>query len=174
MLFSASWVGNQDEKLGEGIKLYAIPTTSTSKRTMLSDLVTVYAKGGKTIVFTQTKRDADKRDVGCKFEFTSPPAVEEILDSSAEQVVATLSGVHPESVEFFIPTTQKLIDEQTGYTGSCCCHCTQIKRFKAPFLIFPKRLPGDTAGNTITKISKGKEFTRWRWFKKGRFQWVPW
>ncbi|KAJ6816765.1 DEAD-box ATP-dependent RNA helicase 3, chloroplastic-like [Iris pallida] len=53
-------VGDQDEKLAEGIKLYAIPTTATSKRTILSDLITVYAKGGKTIVFTRTKRDADE------------------------------------------------------------------------------------------------------------------
>ena len=52
-------VGDQDEKLAEGIKLYAISTTTTSKRTILSDLITVYVKGGKTIVFTQTKRDAD-------------------------------------------------------------------------------------------------------------------
>jgi len=34
-------VGDQDEKLAEGIKLYAIATTSTSKRTILSDLITV-------------------------------------------------------------------------------------------------------------------------------------
>ncbi|XP_044480821.1 DEAD-box ATP-dependent RNA helicase 3, chloroplastic-like isoform X6 [Mangifera indica] len=205
-------VGDQEEKLAEGIKLYAISTTATSKRTILSDLITVYAKGGKTIVFTQTKRDADEvsmaltnsiasealhgdisqhqrertlngfrqgkftvlvatdvaargldipnvdliihyelpndpetfvhrsgrtgragkegtailmftssqrrtvrsleRDVGCKFEFVSPPAIEEVLESSAEQVVATLNGVHPESVEFFVPTAQRLIEEQ--------------------------------------------------------------
>ncbi|KAG6663067.1 hypothetical protein CIPAW_02G000300 [Carya illinoinensis] len=168
-------VGDQDEKLAEGIKLYAITAT-------------VYAKGGKTIVFTQTKRDADEvsmaltnsiasealhgdisqhqrertlngfrqgkftllvatdvvsrgldipnvdlelpndpetfvhrsgrtgragkectailmftssqrrtvrsleRDVGCKFEFVGPPSIEEVLESSAEQVVATLTG----------------------------------------------------------------------------------
>ncbi|KAL8496838.1 hypothetical protein ACS0TY_020498 [Phlomoides rotata] len=46
---------NQEEKLAEGIKLYALSTTATSKRSILSDLVTVYAKGGKAIVFTQTK-----------------------------------------------------------------------------------------------------------------------
>lgn len=205
-------VGDQDEKLAEGIKLYAIPTTSTSKRTILSDLITVYAKGGKTIVFTQTKRDADEvsmaltssiasealhgdisqhqrertlngfrlgkftvlvatdvaargldipnvdlvihyempndpetfvhrsgrtgragkegnailmfsnsqrrtvrsleRDVGCHFEFISPPSVEDVLESSAEQVVATLNGVHPESIQFFIPTAEKMIEEK--------------------------------------------------------------
>ncbi|KAJ0916191.1 putative RNA helicase transcription factor interactor and regulator CCHC(Zn) family [Helianthus annuus] len=205
-------VGDQDEKLAEGIKLYAIPTTSTTKRSMLGDLVTVYAKGGKTIIFTQTKRDADEvsmaltssiasealhgdisqhqrertlngfrqgkftvlvatdvasrgldipnvdlvihyelpndpetfvhrsgrtgragkkgkailmytnsqrrtvktleQDVGCKFEFISPPGVDDVLGSSAEQVIATLSGVHDESIDFFTPTAQKLYDQQ--------------------------------------------------------------
>ncbi|RDX75323.1 DEAD-box ATP-dependent RNA helicase 3, chloroplastic, partial [Mucuna pruriens] len=205
-------VGEQDEKLAEGIKLYALSATATSKRILLSDLITVYAKGGKTIVFTQTKKDADEvslaltssiasealhgdisqhqrertlngfrqgkftvlvatdvaargldipnvdlvihyelpndaetfvhrsgrtgragkagtailmytssqrrtvrsleRDVGSKFEFISPPALEEILGSSAEQVVATLDKVHPESVEFFTATAQKLVEEQ--------------------------------------------------------------
>lgn len=38
---SALKVGEQDEKLAEGIKLYALSTTATSKRTILSDLVTV-------------------------------------------------------------------------------------------------------------------------------------
>ncbi|GFP95043.1 dead-box ATP-dependent RNA helicase 3 chloroplastic [Phtheirospermum japonicum] len=192
-------VGDNDEKLAEGIKLYAISTTAASKRTILSDLVTVYAKGGKAIVFTQTKRDADEvslvlansiasealhgdisqhqrertlngfrqgkftvlvatdvihyelpndaetfvhrsgrtgragkqgtavlmftnsqrrtvrsleRDVGSKFEFISPPSVQEVLESSADQVVATLGGVHPESVAYFTPTAQKLMEQQ--------------------------------------------------------------
>ncbi|KAL9427167.1 hypothetical protein AB3S75_033874 [Citrus x aurantiifolia] len=223
-------VGNQDEKLAEGIKLYAISTTATSKRTILSDLITVYAKGGKTIVFTQTKRDADEvslaltsiiasealhgdisqhqrertlngfrqgkftvlvatdvaargldipnvdlvihyelpndpetfvhrsgrtgragkegtailmftssqrrtvrsleRDVGCKFEFVSPPAVEDVLESSAEQVVATLNGVHPESVEFFTPTAQRLIEEKG--TDALAAALAQLSGFSRP------------------------------------------
>ncbi|XP_071717234.1 DEAD-box ATP-dependent RNA helicase 3, chloroplastic-like [Rutidosis leptorrhynchoides] len=223
-------VGDQDEKLAEGIKLYAIPTTSTSKRTILADLVTVYAKGGKTIVFTQTKRDADEvslaltssitsealhgdisqhqrertlnsfregkftvlvatdvasrgldipnvdlvihyelpndaetfvhrsgrtgragkegrailmftnsqrrtirsleRDVGCKFEFVSPPAVEDVLESSAQQVVATLAGVHNESIAFFTPTAEKMIEEQ----GACALAAAlaQLSGFSKP------------------------------------------
>ncbi|KAK9292301.1 hypothetical protein L1049_020956 [Liquidambar formosana] len=223
-------VGDQDEKLAEGIKIYAIPATATSKRTVLSDLITVYAKGGKTIVFTQTKRDADEvsmaltnsipsealhgdisqhqrertlngfrqgkftvlvatdvasrgldipnvdlvihyempndpetfvhrsgrtgragkegsailmftssqrrtvgsleREVGCKFEFISPPSMKEVLESSAEQVVATLNGVHPESVEFFTPTAQKLIEEQG--TGALAAALAQLSGFSQP------------------------------------------
>uniref|UniRef100_M4F673 RNA helicase n=1 Tax=Brassica campestris TaxID=3711 RepID=M4F673_BRACM len=205
-------VGDQDEKLAEGIKLYAISATSTSKRTILSDLITVYAKGGKTIVFTQTKRDADEvslalsnsiasealhgdisqhqrertlngfrqgkftvlvatdvasrgldipnvdlvihyelpndpetfvhrsgrtgragkegsailmhsssqkrtarsleRDVGCRFGFISPPTGGDLLEASADQLVATLNGVHPESIKFFSATAQKLFEEK--------------------------------------------------------------
>ena len=50
-----------------------------------------------------------ERDVGCKFELTSPPAVEEVLEPSTEQVAATLNGVYPEYVEFFTPAAQKPI-----------------------------------------------------------------
>ncbi|KAG7022380.1 DEAD-box ATP-dependent RNA helicase 3, chloroplastic [Cucurbita argyrosperma subsp. argyrosperma] len=223
-------VGDQDEKLAEGIKLYAILTTATSKQTILRDLVTVYAKGGKTIVFTRTKRDADEvslalantitsealhgdisqhqrertlngfrqgkftvlvatdvasrgldipnvdlvihyelpndpetfvhrsgrtgragkegtailmftnsqrrtvrsleRDVGCKFEFANPPGIEKVLESSAEQVVVTLRGVHPESIEFFTPTAQKLIDEQGA--GALAAALAQLSGFSRP------------------------------------------
>lgn len=34
-------VGEDEEKLAHGIKLYAVSATTNSKRTMLSDLVTV-------------------------------------------------------------------------------------------------------------------------------------
>ncbi|KAE9618881.1 hypothetical protein Lal_00047448 [Lupinus albus] len=223
-------VGDEDEKLAEGIKLYAMSATSSSKRTVLSDLVTVYAKGGKTIVFTQTKKDADEvslsltniissealhgdisqhqrertlngfrqgkftvlvatdvasrgldipnvdlvihyelpndpetfvhrsgrtgragklgsailmytssqrrtvrsleRDVGCKFEFISPPAIGEILESSAQQVVATLKLVHPESIEYFMPTAQKLVEEQGA--SALAAALAQLSGFSRP------------------------------------------
>ncbi|CAL1393129.1 unnamed protein product [Linum trigynum] len=223
-------VGEQEEKLAEGIKLYAITTTSTSKRSMLCDLVTVYAKGGKTIVFTQTKRDADEvsislsnsiasealhgdisqhqrertlngfrqgkftvlvatdvasrgldipnvdlvihyelpndpetfvhrsgrtgragklgttillfsssqrrtvrsleRDVGCRFEFVGPPAIQDVLESSADQVVATLRGVHPESAECFMQTAEKLLEEQG--TKALASALAQLSGFTQP------------------------------------------
>lgn len=41
LTFLFNKVGEQEEKLAEGIKLYAISATATSKRTILSDLVTV-------------------------------------------------------------------------------------------------------------------------------------
>ncbi|KAJ0460531.1 putative RNA helicase transcription factor interactor and regulator CCHC(Zn) family [Helianthus annuus] len=82
-------VGDQDEKLAEGIKLYAIPTTTTSKRTILGDLVTVYAKGGKTIVFTQTKRDADEVSMALTNSITSEALHGDISQHQRER---TLNG----------------------------------------------------------------------------------
>jgi ATP-dependent RNA helicase DDX21 len=49
-----------------------VQIAASAKRTILNDLITVHAKGEKTIVFTQTKRDADEvalsmsRTVGCE------------------------------------------------------------------------------------------------------------
>ncbi|KAJ3669327.1 hypothetical protein LUZ60_011277 [Juncus effusus] len=223
-------VGDQDEKLAEGIKLFALPSTATSKRTMLSDIITVHAKGGKTIVFTQTKRDADdvsnaltnsiasealhgdisqhqrertlngfrqgkftvlvatdvasrgldipnvdliihyelpndpetfvhrsgrtgragkvgtailmftsnqrrtikslERDVGCKFEFLSPPTIEQVLDASAEHVAATLRGVHPQSVEYFMQSAKRL-EAELGETALAAA-LAQMSGFARP------------------------------------------
>jgi len=39
--FLLNKVGEQEEKLAEGIKLYALSATATSKRIVLSDLITV-------------------------------------------------------------------------------------------------------------------------------------
>lgn len=249
-------VGDQDEKLAEGIKLYAIPTTSTSKRTILGDLVTVYAKGGKTIVFTQTKRDADEvsialtnsitsealhgdisqhqrertlngfrqgkftvlvatdvasrgldipnvdlvihyelpndaetfvhrsgrtgragkegrailmftnsqrrtirsleRDVGCKFEFASPPAVEDVLESSAQQVVATLAGVHQESVQFFTPTAERLIEEQGA--SALAAALAQLSGFSKP--PSSRSLISHEQGWTTLQLTRDPSLTR--------------
>ncbi|GAB2279719.1 hypothetical protein Dimus_014359 [Dionaea muscipula] len=223
-------VGDKEEKLAEGIKLYAIPTTATSKRTILSDVITVYAKAGKTIVFTQTKRDADEvsmaltnsivsealhgdisqhqrektlngfrkgkfsvlvatdvaargldipnvdlvihyelpndpetfvhrsgrtgragkegttilmytssqrrtvlsleRDVGCKFEQIGAPTIQDVLESSADQALATLKGVHPASVAFFTPAAEKLFEELG--TGALAAALAQMSGFSQP------------------------------------------
>lgn len=90
-------------------------------------------QGSVILMFTSSQRRTIKtleRDVGCKFEFISPPSVEDVLEASAEQVVATLNGVHPESVEFFTPTAQKLIDEKG--TGALAAAIAQLSGFSQP------------------------------------------
>ncbi|XP_054798075.1 DEAD-box ATP-dependent RNA helicase 53, mitochondrial-like [Prosopis cineraria] len=53
-------VGDSDQKLADGITLYSIASDMYGKAGIIETLVTEHAKGGKCIVFTQTKRDADR------------------------------------------------------------------------------------------------------------------
>ncbi|GAU12604.1 hypothetical protein TSUD_132140, partial [Trifolium subterraneum] len=53
-------VGDSDQKLADGISLYSIASNAYSKAGILAPLIKEHAKGGKCIVFTQTKRDADR------------------------------------------------------------------------------------------------------------------
>lgn len=90
-------------------------------------------EGTAILMFTNSQRRTVRsleRDVGCKFEFANPPGIEEVLESSAEQVVVTLRGVHPESIEFFTPTAQKLIDEQGA--GALAAALAQLSGFSHP------------------------------------------
>jgi ATP-dependent RNA helicase DDX21 len=52
-----------------------------------------------------------ERDVGCRFEFISPPSIGEVLESSADHVIATLRGVDPESIQYFLGPAEKLTKE---------------------------------------------------------------
>ncbi|KAJ1266338.1 hypothetical protein BS78_08G143300 [Paspalum vaginatum] len=53
-------VGEDDQKLAEGITLYSVSSEKREKPAVLAELIKEHAKGGKCIVFTQTKRDADR------------------------------------------------------------------------------------------------------------------
>ncbi|XP_075098495.1 DEAD-box ATP-dependent RNA helicase 53, mitochondrial-like [Nicotiana tabacum] len=53
-------VGDSDQKLADGISLYSIACEMRQKPAVLGPLISEHAKGGKCIVFTQTKRDADR------------------------------------------------------------------------------------------------------------------
>lgn len=90
-------------------------------------------EGTAILMFTSSQRRTVRsleRDVGCKFEFVSPPTIEEVLESSAEQIVATLNGVHPESIGFFTPTAQKLFEEQG--TNALAAALAHLSGFSQP------------------------------------------
>uniref|UniRef100_A0A0E0HWF2 RNA helicase n=1 Tax=Oryza nivara TaxID=4536 RepID=A0A0E0HWF2_ORYNI len=53
-------VGDEDQKLPEGISLYSIASEHYGKPSILGPLIKEHANGGKCIVFTQTKREADR------------------------------------------------------------------------------------------------------------------
>ncbi|KAK9109181.1 hypothetical protein Sjap_017241 [Stephania japonica] len=53
-------VGDSDQKLANGISLYSVQSTSSGKENILPQLVSKYGKGGKSIIFTKTKKDAEE------------------------------------------------------------------------------------------------------------------
>lgn len=53
-------VGDSDQKLPEGISLYSIASDNFGKPSIIGPLIKEHANGGKCIVFTQTKREADR------------------------------------------------------------------------------------------------------------------
>ncbi|KAL3136406.1 hypothetical protein ABBQ38_005663 [Trebouxia sp. C0009 RCD-2024] len=54
-------VGDEEAgKMAESIKVLAVQVAQENRRNILADLLTVYANAGKTIVFTETKREADE------------------------------------------------------------------------------------------------------------------
>ncbi|KAL0292787.1 UNVERIFIED_CONTAM: DEAD-box ATP-dependent RNA helicase 3B, chloroplastic [Sesamum radiatum] len=94
-------VGAEEEKLAEGIKLYAIPPTTSSKRTILGDLVTVYAEGGKPIVIALTKWDANE----VWLALTNSIALEALHgDISHHQRGLTLNGFRQGKFRVLVPT----------------------------------------------------------------------
>ncbi|XWS30097.1 hypothetical protein CRYUN_Cryun24cG0088800 [Craigia yunnanensis] len=82
-------VGESDQKLAEGISLYSIATDMRGKASILGPLITEHAKGGKCIVFTQTKRDADRLAYSMARNFKCEALHGDISQSQRER---TLSG----------------------------------------------------------------------------------
>ncbi|KAK6917989.1 Helicase, C-terminal [Dillenia turbinata] len=81
-------VGQSDQKLAEGISLYAILSDSYGKASIIGPLVTEHAKGGKCIIFTQTKRDADRLAFAIGRSFRCEPLHGDISQNQRERTLA--------------------------------------------------------------------------------------
>lgn len=82
-------VGEDDQKLAEGITLYSIVSDMHDKPGILGPLVTEHAKGGKCIVFTQTKRDADRLAYAMKKSFPCEPLHGDITQAQRERTLSS-------------------------------------------------------------------------------------
>jgi ATP-dependent RNA helicase DDX21 len=94
-------VGNSDQKLADGISLYSIVSDVNQKGLIIGTLVTEHAKGGKTIVFTQTKRDADRLSYGLKRTFTCEALHGDISQNQRER---TLSDFREGRINLLVAT----------------------------------------------------------------------
>ncbi|KAG7024688.1 DEAD-box ATP-dependent RNA helicase 53 [Cucurbita argyrosperma subsp. argyrosperma] len=82
-------VGDSDQKLADGISLFSIVADMRGKASIIGPLIAEHAKGGKCIVFTQTKRDADRLAYAMARNFKCEALHGDISQSQRER---TLSG----------------------------------------------------------------------------------
>ncbi|KAH0454869.1 hypothetical protein IEQ34_016793 [Dendrobium chrysotoxum] len=79
-------VGDSDQKLAEGISLFSIASDNYGKPSILGPLE--HAKGGKCIVFTQTKRDADRLAYAMSRSFPCEALHGDISQNQRERTLA--------------------------------------------------------------------------------------
>ncbi|XP_076944119.1 DEAD-box ATP-dependent RNA helicase 53, mitochondrial-like [Bidens hawaiensis] len=82
-------VGDSDQKLADGITLYSISSEMRERPSILGPLITEHANDGKCIVFTQTKRDADRLSYALQKSFRCEALHGDISQNQRER---TLSG----------------------------------------------------------------------------------
>ncbi|XP_060187242.1 DEAD-box ATP-dependent RNA helicase 53, mitochondrial-like isoform X1 [Lycium barbarum] len=82
-------VGDSDQKLADGISLFSIGCEMHQRPAILGTLITEHAKGGKCILFTQTKRDADRLSYVMQKTFKCEALHGDISQTQRER---TLSG----------------------------------------------------------------------------------
>ncbi|XP_066354234.1 DEAD-box ATP-dependent RNA helicase 9-like [Miscanthus floridulus] len=81
-------VGEDDQKLAEGISLLSVSSENRQKPAVLGELIKEHAKGGKCIVFTQTKRDADRLSHNMSRSFQCEALHGDISQSQRERTLA--------------------------------------------------------------------------------------
>ncbi|GAA0162549.1 RNA helicase [Lithospermum erythrorhizon] len=94
-------VGDDDQKLAEGISLFSVASDARQKPGILGQLIADHGKGGKVIVFTQTKRDADRLAYAIKKSFNCEALHGDISQNERER---TLSGFRDGRINVLVAT----------------------------------------------------------------------
>lgn len=129
-------VGDSDQKLADGISLYSVSSSSLNKQNLLPTLISMYAQGGKSIIFTKTKRDAESlsRSMGVRIgskalhgdmqQSQRERTLSAFRDGRFRALVATdvaARGLDIPNVDlvihFEIPNTPEIFVHRSGRTG---------------------------------------------------------
>ncbi|KAJ2559255.1 hypothetical protein EV175_000422 [Coemansia sp. RSA 1933] len=94
-------IGSQKLKTSETITYKAIMTPWKTRQDIVADLVAVYGKAGRTIIFTEKKSDANNLAVSAKFSKGAQALHGDIVQSQREQ---TLQGFRNGTVRVLICT----------------------------------------------------------------------
>lgn len=78
---------------------------------------------------TRTMKQIE-RDVGCKFDRIVPPSVDEVLSASSDQATEVIRRVHPQLIDVFMPTAEKLLAESGP--GALAAAIAHLSGFSQP------------------------------------------
>ncbi|MCL7047233.1 hypothetical protein MKW94_026957 [Papaver nudicaule] len=129
-------VGDSEQKLADGITLLSIVSSHSGKENTLSSLISTYGQGGKSIIFTRTKKDAEElsRSMGAALsskalhgnmqQFQRDKTLAAFRDGRFNVLVATdvaARGLDIPNVDlvihFEIPNTSEIFVHRSGRTG---------------------------------------------------------
>ncbi|KAH0455418.1 hypothetical protein IEQ34_015450 [Dendrobium chrysotoxum] len=117
-------VGDSDQKLAEGISLYSVSSTSPNKQNLLPTLISMYAQGGKSIIFTKTKRGAESLSRSMGVQSQRDKTLAAFRDGRFRALVATdvaARGLDIPNVDlvvhFEIQNTPEIFLLRSGRTG---------------------------------------------------------
>ncbi|KAJ8619005.1 hypothetical protein MRB53_015191 [Persea americana] len=129
-------VGDSDQKLAGGISIYSVVSNASAKPNILPSLISRFGHGGKCIVFTKTKNDAEvlSRSMGSLLgsralhgnmqQFQRDKTIAAFRDGRFNVLVATdvaARGLDIPNVDlvihFEIPNTSEIFVHRSGRTG---------------------------------------------------------
>ncbi len=159
-------------KLAETITAYGVQVTSASRRSILVDLITVHADGGKTIVFTQTKREADEVAAAVALHIPCEPLHGDMAQAERERVLSSFRAGRtsvliatdvaargldiPEVdlvVHYELPRDPEAFLHRSGRTGRAGRSGTAIAMYSRNEIGTFKRILRDTKANSVTTIA---------------------
>jgi ATP-dependent RNA helicase DDX21 len=162
----------QTGKMAETITAYGVQVTSSSRRSILVDVITVYAEGGKTIVFTQTKRDADEVSAAIALHMPCEPLHGDMAQAERERVLASFRAGRtsvlvatdiaargldiPEVdlvVHYELPRDPEAFLHRSGRTGRAGRSGTAIAMYTRNEIGYFKRILRETETQGVTVIS---------------------
>lgn len=162
----------QTGKLNENITAYGVQVTSASRRSILVDLITVHADGGKAIVFTQTKRDCDEVAAAVALHLPCEPLHGDMAQAERERVLASFRAGRtnvlvatdvaargldiPEVdlvVHYELPRESESFLHRSGRTGRAGRSGTTIAMYSRNEIGTFKRILRETKTKGVTTIS---------------------
>lgn len=159
-------------KLAETITAYGVQVTSASRRSILVDVITVHADGGKTIVFTQTKREADEVAAAVALHIPCEPLHGDMAQAERERVLASFRAGRtsvliatdvaargldiPEVdlvVHYELPRDPEAFLHRSGRTGRAGRSGTTIAMYSRNEIGTFRRILRETKTNNVTTIA---------------------